>query len=304
VRLNVAFPNVGLRVSQPTLPDVVALRDQAQALEALGVDGLQVVDHVTYAWPNADGSSRSEDYGPELWHLEPLITLGYIAAVTERIGLETAILILPQRPPALVAKQAATLDVLSKGRLRLGVGIGWQENEYEAMGVPFADRAGRIEESISVLKKAWTETHINHDGRYFRLDNMAMEPKPVQKPHPPILMGGESPRVMERIGRLANGWVAGPQVTPEAFAKSRGAILASARAAGREDETTIFEASFRPVSTDPADRVELMRRNRAAGATEFCFWMGREGNPGLKTYDQHLRYIERLIDEVWPEFDD
>ena len=252
MRITVAFPNVG------QAQDRVALRDYAQALEGLGVDTIHVVDHVVYAWPAADGTRRSQ-YRPDLWHLEAFTTLGFLAAVTERCLLETGILVLPQRQPALVAKEAATIDVLSNGRLRLGIGVGWQEPEYGAMGVPFRERGARMEESIAVLKEAWTEPHLNHKGRFYQFDDVAMEPKPLQKPYPPIIIGGATAAVFSRAGRLANGWVAGPGAPPAVFDQSRRAVIEAARAAGREQEVTVFEGSIFPQSPDPADNVEALR---------------------------------------------
>lgn len=293
MRLTVAFPNVG------AAQDGVALREYALALEQMGVDTLHVVDHVVYAWPAADGTPRSQ-YRADMWHLEPFITLGFVAAVTDRIGLETGVIVLPQRPPALVAKEAASVDVLSNGRLRLGVGVGWQAPEYEAMGVPFRQRGSRMEEAVEVMKKLWTEQHIRHHGRHYKLDDVAMEPKPVQKPHPPIIMGG-SGRIAGRIGRLANGWVAGPGTPAEAFDRTRKAILDAARDAGREHEVTIFEGSVFPQSPDPADNLETLRVHRDMGATDMLYWMGTARDPSLRPLDAKLRYIERLLKEVWPQ---
>ncbi|HEY7270892.1 MAG TPA: TIGR03619 family F420-dependent LLM class oxidoreductase [Dehalococcoidia bacterium] len=295
MRITVAFPNVG------AAQDRIALRDYAQALEGLGVDTIHVVDHVVYAWPAADGTRRSQ-YRADLWHLEAFTTLGFLAAVTERCMLETGVLVLPQRPPALVAKEAATVDVLSNGRLRLGVGVGWQEPEYSAMGVPFKERGARMEEAIAVLKEAWMEPHINHMGRYYHFEDVGMEPKPLQKPHPPIIIGGGSPAVLERAGRIGNGWVAGPGVPPAAFDQSRRAVIEAARAAGREDEVTIFEGSIFPQSPDPADNVEALRAHVNLGATDVLYWMGTARDPALRPLEGKLEYLTRLMKEVWPEF--
>jgi probable F420-dependent oxidoreductase len=294
MRLTVAFPNVG------QAQDRIALRDYAQAMEGLGVDTLHVVDHVVYAWPNADGSPRSQ-YRADMWHLEAFATLGFLAGVTERVGLETGVLVLPQRQPALVAKEAATIDVLSNGRLRLGVGVGWQAPEYDAMGVPFKQRGARMAESLEVLKEMWTQSHINHKGRYYRFEDVGMEPKPVQKPHPPIIVGGASAAVLERAGRLANGWVAGPGTPAARFDQSRKAVLAAAKAAGRESEVTIFEGSVFPQSTDPADNLESLRAHRDLGATDMLYWMGTARDPAIRPLDGKLKYVERVVKEVWPE---
>ena len=142
MRLSIAFPNVG------PAQDPAALRDYAMGLEAAGADALMVVDHVVYAW-DKDGVRRSQ-YNPATWQLEPFATMGFLAGITQSVILETGIVILPQRPPALVAKEAATIDYLSGGRLRLGVGLGWQAPEYEAMGVPFGERGVEIALNCSV----------------------------------------------------------------------------------------------------------------------------------------------------------
>jgi len=294
MRLTVAFPNVG----QPQ--DRVALRDYAQALEGMGVDTLHVVDHVVYAWPAADGSRRSQ-YRADLWHLEPFVTLGFIAGVTERIGLETGVLVLPQRPPALVAKEAATVDVLSNGRLRLGVGVGWQAPEYEALGVPFKQRGSRMEEALAVIKMAWTDQHINHKGRFYSLPDVGMEPKPLRKPHPPIIVGATSAAALDRAGRMGNGYIAGPGAPAARFASAREAVLAAAKKAGRENEVTIFEGSMFPQSPDPADNLAALREHRALGATDMLYWMGAARDPALRPYEAKLKYVERLVKEVWPE---
>jgi probable F420-dependent oxidoreductase len=293
MRLTVAFPNVG------SAQDRIALRDYAQALEQIGVDALHVVDHVVYAWPSQEGTQRSQ-YRADIWQLEPLVTLGFLAAVTERVALETGVLILPQRPPALVAKEAATVDVLSNGRLRLGLGIGWQAPEYEALGVPFRQRGSRMEEALVVLKKCWTEQHIKHEGRYYKLDDVGMEPKPLQKPHPPIVIGGGLP-VADRAGRLANGYIAGPGTPLPAFDRMRRAVVEASRKAGRENEVTIFEGSMFPQSPDPSDNLEALRQHRAAGATDMLYWMGTAREPSLRPLEGKLKYVERLVKEVWPE---
>ncbi len=293
MRLTVAFPNVGAP------QDRVALRDYAQALEGLGVDTLHVVDHVVYAWPAADGTQRSQ-YRPDLWQLEPFVTMGFLAGVTERVGLETGVLILPQRPPALVAKEAATIDVLSGGCLRLGVGVGWQAPEYEALGVPFKQRGARMVEALTLIKAFWTEPHIDHHGRFYQVSDVGMEPKPVQKPHPPIIIGGASAAALERAGRMANGWIAGPGTPAAAFARAKPEVEAAAKAAGRAADVTIFEGSMFPQSADPSDCLPALREHKALGATDMLYWMGTARDPSLRPLDGKLKYVERLVKEVWP----
>ncbi len=293
MRLSIAFPNVG------PAQEAAALRDYARGLEAAGADALMVVDHVVYAW-DKDGVRRSQ-YNPATWQLEPFATMGFLAGITERVILETGIVILPQRPPALVAKEAATIDVLSNGRLRLGVGLGWQAPEYEAMGVPFKERGARTEEAIPVLKALWTQEHATFHGKFYDLDDVCSAPQPVQKPHPPIIFGGSNARALDRAGRLGNGFVQGPQSNAEAFATAREAVLAAARKAGRENEVTIFEAAALPGAADPSDQLDFLRSLKAAGATDVLFWMGVARDPELRSLDGKLKYVERLKKEIWPE---
>lgn len=295
MRLTIAFPNVGAP------QDRVALKDYAQALEGMGVDTIHVVDHVVYAWPAADGSQRSQ-YRADMWHLEAFVTLAFLAAVTERPMLETGVLVLPQRQPLLVAKEAATIDVLSGGRLRLGVGVGWQGPEYGAMGVPFNQRGSRMVEALQVIKEAWTQDHLNHKGRYYQIEDVGMAPKPLQRPHPPIIFGGTAVPALERAGRLADGWVAGPGTPVERFGQSREVVLAAARAAGRESDLRIFEGSMFPGSTDPADRMEALLEHQRLGATDILYWMGTTRDPELRTFAGKLAYVDRLTREVWPRF--
>lgn len=293
MRLSIAFPNVG------PAQDPAALRDYAMGLEAAGADALMVVDHVVYAW-DKDGVRRSQ-YNPATWQLEPFATMGFLAAITTSVILETGIVILPQRPPALVAKEAATIDYLSGGRLRLGVGLGWQAPEYEAMGVPFGERGARMEEAIPVMKALWTEQHAKFEGKFYRLDDVCSEPQPLQKPHPPIVFGGGNARALERAGRLGNGWVQGPQVNAEAFGEAREVVLGAAKKAGREDEVTIFEAAAFPGAADASDQLDLLRSLKALGATDVLYWMGATRDPELRDLNGKLKYVERLKREVWPQ---
>jgi probable F420-dependent oxidoreductase len=276
------------------------MRDYAQALESVGVDTLHVVDHVVYAWPALDGT-RPTPYRPNMWQMEPLMTLAFLAACTEQIGLETGVLILPQRPPALVAKQVASLDVLSNGRVRLGIGVGIAPLESEAMGVPWNERGARMVESIRVMKKLWTQDHIVHSGRFYHLDDVAAEPKPIQKPHPPLIMGGNAAVVLRRVGRMANGWMAVVNSSVEHFANNVRAVKAAAKDASREDEVTIFEGSLTPKSVDPSDNLDSLRAHEAAGATDMLLWINTAQESELRTLDGKVKYVERLLKDVWPE---
>ena len=237
----------------------------ARAIEDAGYDEIDLFEHVTVGHP-IPGRSETREAAPEL--LEPLVTLGAISAVTRRIRLGTGILVLPQRQPALVAKQVATLDVLSNGRVRLGVGVGWQRSEYESLGVPFEERGRRIDEAITLMRRYWTEPSVTFHGQFYRAEAMGMDPKPVQPGGPPIWLGGDSEAALRRVGRIGDGWMAMADsdeavvTAPEKLAT----IRAAAEAAGRDPARIGLQARL----SDPLDLESLPRRVaglRAAGFT-------------------------------------
>jgi probable F420-dependent oxidoreductase len=242
-----------------------AVLELARAIEDLGYDEIDLFEHVTVGHP-IPGRSETREAAPEL--LEPLVTLGAISAVTQRIRLGTGILVLPQRQPALVAKQVATLDVLCNGRVRLGVGVGWQRSEYESLGVPFEERGPRMDEAITLMRRYWTEPSVTFRGQFYRAEAMGMDPKPVQPGGPPIWIGGDSEAALRRVGRLGDGWMAmadSDDVLPSAPEK-RAIIQAAAEAAGRDPASIGLQARL----SDPLDLESLPRRIaglRAAGFT-------------------------------------
>ncbi|MYE45627.1 MAG: LLM class F420-dependent oxidoreductase [Chloroflexi bacterium] len=183
--------------------DPGAVRDYARAAEELGYDFLVTADHVLGAdrerYPDLLGP-----YGHGAPIHEPLVLFGFLAAVTTRLRLITNVLILPQRQTVLVAKQAAEIDLLSGGRLTLGVGNGWNHVEYEALGQDFRTRGRRIEEQVRLLRRLWEQPLVAFEGRFDRVRDAGINPRP-ERPIP-IWMGGMAGRVLERIGRLADGW--------------------------------------------------------------------------------------------------
>jgi probable F420-dependent oxidoreductase len=185
--------------------DPLAIKDYAQAVESLGFNHILAYDHVLGANPERPGGWR----GPYT-HLTPFHEIfglfSFMSAVTTRLGFVTGILILPQRQTALVAKQAAELDVLSKGRLRLGVGIGWNEVEYIALGENFHNRGKRSEEQIDLLRQLWTAPLVNFEGRWHNVPDAGLNPLPVQRPIP-IWFGGHAEAVLKRMARLGDGWL-------------------------------------------------------------------------------------------------
>jgi probable F420-dependent oxidoreductase len=169
--------------------------------------------------------------------LEALMLLAFAAAHTRRIGLGTEVLVLPQRQPVLVAKQVATLDLLSGGRVRLGVGVGWQASEYHALGENFADRGKRMDEAIDLLRTCWGEEHIDFDGEFYDIHAMAMEPKAPQAEKLPVWVGGNSPRALRRAGELGDGWLGMAFTDPAAARAAVQTIHRHAEAAGRDPAT-------------------------------------------------------------------
>jgi probable F420-dependent oxidoreductase len=206
MRAGAVFPQLEIG----TDPDLVAR--YARTVEEFGYDHLVVFDHVLGADSNRPGGWSGAYDHRSMFH-EPLVLFGYLAAQTTRLRLATAILVLPQRQTALVAKQAAEVDVLSGGRLILGVGIGWNAVEYEALGLSFTNRGKRIEEQIAVLRTLWTREVVDFKGRWHRIDRAGINPLPVQRPIP-IWMGGGWDRQrraitepsLRRIAKVADGW--------------------------------------------------------------------------------------------------
>jgi probable F420-dependent oxidoreductase len=185
--------------------DPAAIRDFAETAEGLGYTHIIAYDHVLGANPDRPGG-WSGPYTYASTFIEVFVLFSYMAAVTHKIGFTTGILILPQRQTALVAKQAATLDVLSGGRFRLGVGLGWNTVEYTALGQDFHTRGRRIEEQITLLRQLWTQPLVQFSGRWDTIPDAGINPLPVQRPIP-IWMGGSDERVLRRAARLADGWM-------------------------------------------------------------------------------------------------
>lgn len=225
MKLAVEFPSVAYREG----PEGVARL--ARAIEDIGFDQLDMFDHVVMGFPTNDRPAGP--YPPQMPILEAFTVLAFAAAQTSRIGLGTEVLVLPQRQPVLVAKQAATLDILSGGRLRLGVGVGWQAAEYEALQTDFTARGRHMDEAIDLLRTCWEEEHIDFSGDHYQCHAMAMEPKPPQGGALPIWIGGGSPRALRRVGELGDGWLAMAFTDAAAAARAVATIHGHAEAAGR-----------------------------------------------------------------------
>jgi probable F420-dependent oxidoreductase len=225
---------------------------------------------------------------------EPLVLFGYLAGITQRLELVTGILILPQRQTALVAKQAAEVAVLSTGRLRLGVGVGWNPAEYTSLGEDFTKRGRRIEEQVGLLRRLWSEPVFSFEGRYDRIDAAGINPLPPGGSIP-IWMGGMSDRVIERTGRLADGWF--PQYRdPAQLREGVARVKAAAEAAGRDPEALGFEPRVAAaLGTERA--VELAHEFIEAGATHITI---NTMDGGLSSIDQHIEAARAFIEAMRP----
>jgi probable F420-dependent oxidoreductase len=224
MKVGVVFPQTEIGT------DPAVIKEYAQTAEELGFFHILAYDHVIGANP----ASRP-GWKPPYSHLdkfhEPFVLFAYLAGLTKQIEIVTGIIILPQRQTVLVVKQAATLDVLSGGRLRLGIGIGWNPVEYEALGENFKNRGRRSEEQIEVMRKLWTQELITFEGRWHKITDAGINPPPVQRPIP-IWFGGTDDRALRRLAKLADGWF--PLMAPDE--KCRAAIdkiHSCAREAGR-----------------------------------------------------------------------
>ena len=275
VQTGVVFPQTEIGA------DPGAVRAYALGVEELGFRHLLAYDHVLGADP-AVHHGWAGPYDVSTTFHEPLVLFGYLAALTS-LELVTGIIILPQRQTALVAKQAAEVDLLTGGRFRLGVGLGWNAVEYEALGKNFADRGDRMTEQVGLLRRLWTEPAVTHAGSYERVTGAGLAPMPVQRPIP-IWFGAQSERAYRRTGRLADGWF--PQVPPGPRLDTAKAVVHQAAAEAGRDPATLGMEGRVSWGDGGADRVaERAGRWRDAGATHLSVnTMGA----GLATVDDHL----------------
>lgn len=273
--------------------DPAEIKAWAQGVEELGFSHILIYDHVL----GAGTANRPEWPGPydinDPFH-EPFVTLGYLAAVTEKVEFATGIVILPQRQTVLVAKQAAQVDLLCGGRLRLGVGVGWNPVEYEALGEDFTTRGARVSEQVELMRELWTNELVAYEGSDHTVVDAGLNPNSVQRPIPVWMGGGFAAKPLERIGRIADGWI--PLHPPnDAGRQALEVIKASAREAGRDPAEIGIEGR---VGLEP-DRRDgwggFTERWREFGATHMtCYTMDQ----GLTGAEQHLARLAEFVDEV------
>jgi probable F420-dependent oxidoreductase len=279
---------IGAIYPQTELPtDPASARAYAQGVEELGFRHILAYDHVLGADPAAYPGWNGP-YDIDTTFHEPLVFFGFLAAVTE-LELVTGIIIVPQRQTALVAKQAAEVDILTGGRFRLGIGVGWNHVEYESLGQDFTSRGRRQEEQIGLLRRLWTEQAVDFEGRFDRVKGAGIAPLPVQRPIP-IWMGGRSDAAYDRIGRLADGWF--PMMIPgEHLDHARRVVAESAAAAGRDLGTISMEGRIQP--GDKA--AEHAERWQQAGATHLTVDTMRQGHEGVEGHLAALRATAKAL---------
>ncbi len=285
MRLGVIFPQTEIGT------DPQAIREFAHAAETLGYDHILAYDHVIGGNPASRPAWRPPYTHRDSFY-EPFVLFGYLAALTKRVELVTGIIILPQRQTVLAAKQAAALDVLSGGRLRLGIGIGWNPVEYEALGENFRNRGRRSEEQIELMRSLWTRDLVTFEGRWHKVTDAGLNPLPVQRPIP-IWFGGANDRVLQRIGRIGDGWF--PLQRPDDKCRlALGKIRDSARAAGRNPGDIGLEGRI-SIAQPPEAWLEEFNAWKELGATHITVNTMKSGmpNPGA-----HIDAIQRFKEAI------
>jgi probable F420-dependent oxidoreductase len=291
-RVGVVFPQTEIG------PDPGAIRAYAEAVEAAGYDHVLAYDHVLGADPAAHPEISGRAYTHRDQFHEPLVLFGYLAGICS-LGLMTGILILPQRQTALVAKQAAEVDLLSAGRLRLGVGIGWNPVEYEALSQSFRTRGRRIEEQVALLRRLWTEPVVDRfAGEHHRVTAAGIAPLPVQRPIPVWLGAASDERALRRAGRIGDGWI--PLARPGSeLDRAVALVRQGAEEAGRDPSLVGMEGRVDIGRGDPDGTASDAAAWRKAGASHLALNTMRAG---FTSVDQHISALQSAapgIEEVW-----
>ena len=283
MKLGVVFPQTEVGSD----PDGVAAF--AHAAEECGYDHLIAYDHVL----GANTASRPDWSGPytseSLFH-EPFVLFGYLGGITEKLELVTAVIILGQRQTALVAKQAACVDVLTGGRLRLGVGTGWNDVEYEALGMNFHDRGVRSEEQIDLMRRLWADDTIDFRGKWHTVTDAGLNPLPPKRSIP-VWLGGMAPQVIDRVGRIADGWF---PFYNQALGEQLESMRVSARNAGRNPADIGVEC-MQPLADAGDKELDRLKSLEDLGVTHSAVVTM---NQGLAGPGEHADAIRRYWDQV------
>ncbi len=302
MKLGFCLPQLGSSLDRETVKDV------AQRAEELGYDSLWVQDRLLRPLaPKTPYPASADGQLPErcVSVLEPLQTLAFVGALTTRIRLGTSVLVAPFRNPVELARQVATLDLLSDGRISLGLGIGWSEDEYEAAGVPFTEKGARMDEYVSVLKAVWGSDPVQFRGRYYQIAPSEIGPKPVQQPHPPLLLGAFRPAGMKRAATHADGWHPFSATPVETLEEQIAIVKRLADEAGRGSASMQFPLRvYLRITSEPLDERRLpltgtlhqikedVPRLEEAGVTELVMETNFLRDVNEKA--DFLRYLELL----------
>jgi probable F420-dependent oxidoreductase len=282
-----------------------------RAIEDIGFHEIAMFDHVLMGYPTEH--RRKPFYAPQMPIMEAFTLLAYAAAITTNIRLGTGVLVLPQRHPTLVAKQVSTLDTLSGGRIRLGVGTGWQRSEYEALGEDFQTRGQRMDEAIRLLRAYWHDEHVSFHGEFYQIDEMAMEPKPPQGSNIPIWIGGTKAPALKRVAELGDGWMAmnapGDAPLPERIDQ----LYRYAELTGRDPNSIGMQMSLSPDAlnkekrkqfyADPQLLLERLLELRGLGfdsATIDCVPIFQQG---FRSSDALIEHLHNIYETLAPALD-
>lgn len=272
------------------------IKEFAQAVEDMGYNHLFIADHVLGADPQYHNHPSLESYSHATVVHEVMTTMGFLAGVTKSVGLASGILILPQRQAALVAKQAAEVDVLSGGRLRLGIGVGWNRAEYEALGQDFRNRGRRSAEQIALMRALWTQEVVNFEGQWHRVSNAGLNPMPVQRPIPIWLGGGangEEP-VLRRIAKIADGWCPGfsPDSAGQEFVQKVRSYMTEA---GRNPADLDLEGRIWTAGKQPEDWLGEAKLWEGMGATHLVAETRKAGFDSLEDRLDVIRQFKEVM---------
>ena len=274
-----------------------ALERFCREAERRGIASLWVSDHVVFPRQKSEGYPGGRfPHAPDTPYLEPVAVLAAAAMVTEHARLGSSVFILGHRHPVVMAKMLTTIDALSNGRLICGVGVGWWEEELTTLGVPYKQRGRHADEILKIFKTLWTSDHPTFDGEFFRFDDLGFQPKPVQKPHPPIWVGGNSPGAFRRVVAYGDGWHATYLQPPELRA-SLDKLRAAADAAKRPFDG--IELSMRlkntgALSTSRQEVIDLVAAYKQAGLTHVLLDIRRD------SLSEMLENLDVVAKEIRP----
>lgn len=289
MKIGVVFPQLEIGA------DVRVIREYVETAEELGYSHIMVYDHVLGADPKVWTGWRGPYTYEDMFH-EVMVLLGYVAAVTRRVELVIGVLVAPQRQTALIAKQAAEVDVLSEGRLRLGVGVGWNKAEYLALGEDFQNRGKRIEEQVEVIRALWSQEVVTFEGTWHRIVGAGISPLPVRRPIP-IWMGGSADVLLRRIARMADGWF--PQFPPDDKGREKIERLRQyVREAGRDPSGVGIEGRL-SIGQTPKERwTETIEAWRRLGASHLTVNTMRAGLESPRAHVEAIRRFREAMPSV------